>query len=99
MKRLQIGAGLILITASLFGIGTPQLSLMTETANAAENQTPPLLQRELFFANPDIAGAQLSPDGQFLAFQKPLDGVMNVWVKGIDEPMEAARPVTADTES
>ncbi|MEM7797240.1 MAG: alpha/beta fold hydrolase, partial [Cyanobacteria bacterium P01_C01_bin.118] len=99
MKRLQIGAGLILITASLFGIGSPQLSLMTETANAAENQTPPLLQRELFFANPDIAGAQLSPDGQFLAFQKPLDGVMNVWVKGIDEPMEAARPVTADTES
>ena len=24
---------------------------------------------------------------------------MNVWVKGIDEPMEAARPVTADAES
>ncbi|MEM9904328.1 MAG: alpha/beta fold hydrolase [Cyanobacteria bacterium P01_D01_bin.44] len=103
MKQLQLGAGLIVMSISLmsFGFGRSPLPLTAKTADAAENQTtlPPLINRELFFANPEITGAQLSPDGQFLAFQKPLDGVINVWVKGIDEPMESARPVTADVES
>ncbi|MBE9065989.1 S9 family peptidase [Leptolyngbya cf. ectocarpi LEGE 11479] len=100
MKQLQRGAGLIMMSISLIGFsfGNPHLPFTAKTANAAENQAPPLLQRELFFADPDIAGAQLSPDGQFLAFQKPLNGVMNVWVKGINEPMAAARPVTADAD-
>ena len=60
------------------------------------NQMPPLIDREIFFGNPEITGAQLSPDGQFLSFIKPLNGVLNIWVKGINEPFEAARPVTAD---
>ena len=101
MKPLRLGAGLLVMSAGLFGFGSPQLPLTTGPARAADvNPTlPPLIQRELFFADPEITGARLSPDGQFLAFQRPLDGVMNVWVKGIDEPMEAARPVTADAES
>ncbi|MGK7875329.1 MAG: alpha/beta fold hydrolase [Xenococcaceae cyanobacterium] len=61
------------------------------------NQLPPLIDRKLFFGNPEILGAQLSPDGQFMSFIKPLNGVLNIWVKGINEPFEAARPVTADT--
>ncbi|MEO0349206.1 MAG: alpha/beta fold hydrolase [Cyanobacteria bacterium P01_A01_bin.15] len=101
MKPLRLGAGLLVMSAGLFGFGSPQLPLTTGPARAADvNPTlPPLIQRELFFADPEITGARLSPDGQFLAFQRPLDGVMNVWVKGIDEPMEAARPVTADADS
>ncbi len=58
---------------------------------------PPLIDRNIFFGNPKIFGAQLSPDGKFLAFEKPLNGVMNVWVKRLEEPFDAARPVTADT--
>ncbi len=58
---------------------------------------PPLLDRDLFFGNPEITGGQLSPDGDFVSFLKPLDGVINIWVKGIEEPFEAAKPVTADT--
>ncbi|MDX1661361.1 MAG: prolyl oligopeptidase family serine peptidase [Gemmatimonadota bacterium] len=58
---------------------------------------PPLLEREMFFGNPEIAGGDLSPNGAYVSFRKPLDGVMNIWVKAIDEPFEAARPVTADT--
>lgn len=65
--------------------------------NNSFKQLPPLINREIFFGNPQIAGAKLSPDGKFLAFEKPLNGVMNVWVKRIEEPFEAARPVTADT--
>lgn len=59
---------------------------------------PPLIDREVFFGDPQIANAQLSPDGKFLAFQKPLNGVMNIWVKRLGEPFEAAHPVTADTD-
>ncbi|MEM8614012.1 MAG: alpha/beta fold hydrolase [Cyanobacteria bacterium P01_H01_bin.105] len=101
MKKIQFGAGLMALSVGLMGIDPTQISLTASAAEISENQTtlPPLIDRELFFADPEITGAQLSPDGQFLAFQKPLEGVMNVWVKGIDEPMSAARPVTADVES
>jgi len=58
---------------------------------------PPLIDRQLFFGDPEIAGAQLSPDGKFISFLKPLNGVRNIWVKRADEPFDAARPVTADT--
>lgn len=61
-------------------------------------ELPPLIDRELFFGDPEIAGGQLSPDGKFIAFIKPLDGTRNVWVKRTDEPFEKARPVTADTK-
>ncbi|MEM1116580.1 MAG: prolyl oligopeptidase family serine peptidase, partial [Bacteroidota bacterium] len=57
---------------------------------------PPLLDREVFFGNPEISGAQLSPDGAYLTFLRDYEGVRNVWVKGIDEPFDAARPLTAD---
>ena len=59
---------------------------------------PPVLDRELFFGNPEIAGAQISPDGQFIAFIKPYKGTRNVWVKKTDEPFSAARLITADTK-
>ena len=59
---------------------------------------PPLMDRELFFGDPEIAGAQLSPDGKYIAFMKPLNGTRNVWVKKSSEPFSAAHPVTADTK-
>ena len=61
------------------------------------DQLPPLIDRELFFGDPEIAGAQLSPDGTYLSFLKVHKGVLNIWVKELHEPFEAARPVTADT--
>jgi dipeptidyl aminopeptidase/acylaminoacyl peptidase len=60
-------------------------------------ELPPLIDRELFFGDPEITGAQISPDGKYIAFVKPLDGTRNVWVKKTDEPFANARPVTADT--
>ena len=59
-------------------------------------QQPPLIDREIFFGNPEYAGAQISPDGKYISFIKPLKDVRNVWVKGVDEPFEKARPLTAE---
>ncbi|MEP7339429.1 MAG: alpha/beta fold hydrolase [Acidobacteriota bacterium] len=58
--------------------------------------TAPLLDRELFFGDPEVSGAQLSPDGKFLAFIKPYKGTRNIWVKKTDEVFDAAKPVTND---
>src|ERR1051326_8077792 len=61
-------------------------------------QSPPLIDRELFFGDPEIAGAQISPDGAFIAFIKPFKGTRNVWVKKTAEPFDKAKPITADTK-
>ena len=58
---------------------------------------PPLIDRELLFGNPEIAGAQLSPDGKYIAFLKPWKETRNIWVKGTHEPFAAARLLTTET--
>jgi dipeptidyl aminopeptidase/acylaminoacyl peptidase len=58
---------------------------------------PPLIDRELFFGNPEITAATLSPDSRFLAFVKPWKDTLNVWVKRREEPFDAARLLTAET--
>jgi dipeptidyl aminopeptidase/acylaminoacyl peptidase len=57
---------------------------------------PPLLDRELFFGDPEISGSQLSPDGEWMTFLKPYEGARNIWIKRAEEPFDDARPLTAD---
>jgi dipeptidyl aminopeptidase/acylaminoacyl peptidase len=61
-------------------------------------QSPPIIDRELFFGDPEIAGAQISPDGAYIAFLKPFKGTRNVWVKKTADPFTSAKPITADTK-
>lgn len=62
--------------------------------HTARAQDVPVLDRGLFFGNPEISGGQLSPDGKWISFTKEYGGIMNIWVKKIDEPFEKARPLT-----
>ena len=57
---------------------------------------PELIDREIFFGDPEISGAQLSPDGEWITFMRPFEGVRNIWIKAFDEPFEDARPLTRD---
>jgi len=70
------------------------MTLNNGTQPVLNNDQPPILNRELFFGNPEISAGQLSPDGAFISFMKPYQGIMNVWVKRFDEPFENARPLT-----
>lgn len=79
---------LILSTIVLF------MSIFTVVTLA---QQPALIDRELFFGNPEYAGAQISPDGKYISFIKPYKNTMNVWVKETGAPFDTARPMTADT--
>jgi len=76
----------------------PVLFVVFLFVSAPVAQQPALIDREIFFGNPEYAGAQISPDGKYISFLKPLDDVRNVWVKGIDEAFEKARPLTAETK-
>jgi dipeptidyl aminopeptidase/acylaminoacyl peptidase len=62
------------------------------------NGLPPLIDRELIFGNPEIAGAQISPNGQYIAFLKPWKDTRNVYVKAVGEPFSAARLMTTESK-
>jgi dipeptidyl aminopeptidase/acylaminoacyl peptidase len=93
MKRLLMFLSLLFVSGLLMSSG----EAIGRYQESHLDQLPPLIDREIFFDDPEIAGAQLSPDGRFLSFRKQYNGIMNIWIKEIDEPFENARPVTADT--
>ncbi len=80
MKRQIIYCAMLLLSVSL------------QAQKSADKV--PLIDRELFFGNPEIAGGKLSPDGKYISFMKEYDGIMNIWVKKFDEPFEKARALT-----
>ncbi len=57
----------------------------------------PLIPREVLFGNPVRSGGKISPDGQWLSWMAPLEGVMNVWLAPYAEP-EQARAMTKATD-
>ena len=65
---------------------------MTNTPTPA-----PLIPRAALFGNPTRAQGLISPDGQWLSWIAPRDGVLNIWVAPASDP-EAARAITAATE-
>jgi dipeptidyl aminopeptidase/acylaminoacyl peptidase len=71
--------------------------LVVFLAPLAPAQLPPIIDRELFFGDPEISGTQISPDGATISFLKPFKGVRNIWVKAVADPFEKAKPITSDT--
>ena len=63
----------------------------------AQAGLPPIIDRELLFGDPEISGAQISPDGQYIAFLRPFKGTRNIWVKRASDAFDRAKPITADT--
>jgi dipeptidyl aminopeptidase/acylaminoacyl peptidase len=74
--------------------------LLASLATAADTTTaaPPLIDRDIIFGNPEIAAAQLSPDGKYVSFLKPWKDTRNVYVKAVNEPFSAARLLTTETK-
>jgi acetyl esterase/lipase len=55
----------------------------------------PLIPRAKLFGNPTRASGQISPDGQWLSWLAPKDGVLNVWIAPASD-VGAARVITDD---
>ncbi len=81
-------AGFTLLVMGLSGCATAP-------GGSVPAQPPELIPRQTLLGNPFRSSAQLSPDGQRIAFLAPRDGVMNVWVAEIGAPDQAA-PVTEE---
>src|ERR1019366_5457372 len=62
---------------------------------AAPRTDASLIPRNTFFGNPERIGANISPDGKWIAFIAPVDGVLNVMVAPSDD-VKKALPATDD---
>jgi dipeptidyl aminopeptidase/acylaminoacyl peptidase len=90
----KVFKGLLYMALAVSSLGAQNM----KEKKASLGGLPPLIDRELIFGNPEISGAQLSPDGKYLAFQKPWKDTRNIYVKGLAEPFSAARLLTAETK-
>ena len=84
MKKLTLIAAAAAITLTSVAAGI-----------AVAAAPPPLIERTKLFGNPSRSQGRISPDGQWLSWLAPRDGVMNVWVAPAADPSKA-RPLTAE---
>ena len=81
--RLATAALAILLGGSALTSATAQTASQTGAAQ------PRLIARKDFFGNPTRAAGRISPDGKWLSWIAPRDGVLNVWVAPTAKPAEA----------
>src|SRR5580700_8884430 len=106
MRRFAIrtvsGIGLAFLAMGLPAMIEQQVSGAADAPKAFPEPSPVgaktgLIPRRDLFDNPDKAGPQVSPNGKYLSFLAPVNGVLNVWVAPIDKP-EKATAITKDTK-
>ena len=73
MKRVHLLSSFIFGTSLLVPLGVQGQAPTAKVSDA------PLIPRSAIFGNPERAFAQLSPDGKYVSFLAPRDGVLNVW--------------------
>lgn len=89
-RRLLVGVAFSLVAVSAASAQVQSVSYLDDL--------PPLADREIYFGNPELAYGALSPDGNYVSIVKPLDGILNVWVRRADQTWDDAWPVTAEMD-
>ena len=80
------------------GARSPNSDAMAGRMPAMQQAAPrSLIPRAKLFGNPTRAQAQLSPDGHWLSWLAPKDGVLNIWVAPVGD-MNAARVISDDSK-
>lgn len=86
----------LLIASLLVLAGCTDTSKVSEPNQVNEAPEPPaLIARTDLFGNPVKFQGRISPDGKWLSWLAPVDGVMNLWVAPSNDPGQA-RPLTND---
>ncbi|MGZ5103114.1 MAG: prolyl oligopeptidase family serine peptidase, partial [Usitatibacter sp.] len=72
-------------------------ALLGAVVNPALAQSSPveLIPRALFFGNPEKTQGRVSPDGKWISWIAPRDGVLNIWVAPTSD-LSKAKPLTAE---
>jgi len=71
------------------------VALPLAAAPALAQNEAPLIPRETIFGNPTKTAGRLSPDGKWLSWIAPRDGVLNIYVAPASNPA-AAKPLTSE---
>src|SRR5690349_8743585 len=87
----------ILMSAAVIASLIPALSQAQAPSAAEKVAGVPVIPRSALFGNPEKTQARVSPDGKYVSFIAPKDGVLNVWVGPRSDP-SAAKAVTNDTK-
>jgi dipeptidyl aminopeptidase/acylaminoacyl peptidase len=78
-------------------VATALLSAGTAVAQTAAAPASVQISRADLFGNPVRAAPSLSPDGKWMSFIAPHNGVLNVWVAPLGQ-LDKARVITNDTK-
>jgi dipeptidyl aminopeptidase/acylaminoacyl peptidase len=92
MHRLFRRSLPLLALTTVAAVGGPAV-VHAQPAPAAKETT--LIPRSVLFGNPQRAAARISPNGKWLSYLAPANGILNVWVAPIDD-LAAAKQVTDD---
>jgi dipeptidyl aminopeptidase/acylaminoacyl peptidase len=65
-------------------------------APASSQPGEQMIPRQAVFGNPQQAQVRISPDGEWISWLAPRDGVMNIWLAP-STALSDARPITADS--
>src|SRR6478609_9088555 len=71
--------------------------LATAPAIAEDISGVPLIERTKLFGNPVKANGRISPDGKWISYTAPRDGVLNVYVAPVGN-IDDAKPLTNERE-
>jgi dipeptidyl aminopeptidase/acylaminoacyl peptidase len=86
----------ILLSAVTAAIVIPSLAFAQATPTAAEAVAgKELIPRSALFGNPEKTQARVSPDGRYISYIAPRDGVLNVYLAPRAD-FAAAKPITND---
>lgn len=83
------GQGIPSSLMQFFPIGSRARRSYVGGMTHASTLTAPLISRDKLFGNPSRSGGRISPDGQWLSWIAPRDGVMNIWIAPIATPDQA----------
>jgi len=101
--RTLLATAALAASALLVACGQQASEPAAESAGAAANggeaaastAEAALIPRDMIFGNPERTQARISPDGNWVSWLAPSDGVLNVWVAPADD-LDAAEVVTSD---
>jgi hypothetical protein len=65
------------------------IAVTVSTVALAATTPAPLIERTKLFGNPSRAAGRISPDGKWLSWLAPRDGVMNIWIAPVADPTKA----------
>ena len=78
------------------GDDTAKTEKGTTATATTQMEQPPLIPREVLFGNPERVSVQISPDGKWISYLAPYEGVMNIWLQSREGG--EARPLTTFTD-